>query len=178
MRRDQCCGLAFRNNYSANRLASRSAALSQNCMCRQRRIARSGSLYEEWRPLSGGCPSQVPPRCFRRATRYRGGRCAQSMWENRSAAGRDRSCLISSGKAYGAMDVLPCEARVSHRWVSDWKFPGSVKALSEGPASARVSCDQRRQAGRCPDLVEPAEHQLSSPSSRLSSAVCCPIVGA
>ena len=75
LRRDQCCGLAFRNNYRANRLASRSAALSQNSilnprtrtapagevcgvtnrdtvgMCRQRRIARFGSLYEEWRTV-------------------------------------------------------------------------------------------------------------------------------
>jgi hypothetical protein len=48
-RRTSVAGWPSETNHSANRLASRSAALSQNCMCRQRRIARSGSLYEEWR---------------------------------------------------------------------------------------------------------------------------------
>jgi hypothetical protein len=50
-RRTSVAGWPSETNHSANRLASRSAALSQNCMCRQRRIARPGSLYKEWRPV-------------------------------------------------------------------------------------------------------------------------------
>jgi hypothetical protein len=50
-RKTSVAGWPLETNHSANRLASRSAALSQNCMCSQRRIARFGSLYEEWRTV-------------------------------------------------------------------------------------------------------------------------------
>jgi hypothetical protein len=50
-RRTSVAGWPSETNHSPNRLASRSAALSQNYMCSQRRIARFGSLYEEWRTV-------------------------------------------------------------------------------------------------------------------------------